>query len=152
MLNAFINGVFVGTVQPVSTSSCTTFTSATFSVTTPALTASISSPAGASSSTKGTSPIPFTVMFSQSVTDFMASDITVGNGTLSGFSGAGTTYTFNVTPVGNGAVTMNVPANGAVDANNTSNTVAAPFSITHVAPVTTTTWAGTASTDWFEVV
>ncbi|QKG53179.1 beta strand repeat-containing protein [Hymenobacter sp. BRD67] len=134
-LNVFLNGVFIGTIQP-SSNGYSTFTSATFSVTAPALTASISSTAGASGSTTGTSPIPFTVTFSQSVTGFSAAGVTVSNGSVSGFAGSGTTYTFNVTPSANGLVTVNVPAGAATDANNTPNTAASQFSITYTQPVT----------------
>jgi hypothetical protein len=135
-LNVFLNGVFIGTIQPPSTSSYTTFTSATFNVTAPALAASISSTAGTSGSTTATSPIPFTVTFSASVTGFTASGVTVANGTLSGFSGVGTTYTFNVTPSANGTVSVNVPANSAIDANNTGNTAASQFSLNYQQSVT----------------
>ena len=51
-------------------------------------------------------PIPITVTFSEPVTGFGTSGITVGNGTLSGFSGSGSTYTFNVTPTADGLVTV----------------------------------------------
>ncbi|MBC3789513.1 Ig-like domain-containing protein, partial [Spirosoma utsteinense] len=84
-----------------------------------------------------TSPIPFTVTFSESVTGFVAGDVTVTNGTLSGFSGSGTTYTFNVTPSANGTVTVNVPANVAQDAAGNGNTAAASqFTITYAQPLT----------------
>ena len=46
VLNAFINGVFVGTIQPLSTTAYTTFTSATFSVIGTTLTAIAPSPGG----------------------------------------------------------------------------------------------------------
>jgi hypothetical protein len=136
-LNVFINGVFVGNIQP-GANGYTAFTSATFAVTAPALTASISSTAGASGSTTATSPIPFAVTFSQSVTGFTASDVVVAGGTASGFSGSGTTYTFNVTPSASGTVTVNVPANSAVDANNTGNTAATQYSLIYAQPVTAT--------------
>ncbi|MET4106732.1 LamG-like jellyroll fold domain-containing protein [Hymenobacter sp. UYP22] len=135
-LNVFVNDVFVGNIQPNNIPTYDPFISASFSVTAPALTATISSTAGASGSTTSTSPLPFTVTFSQSVTGFTASDVAVSGGTLSGFSGAGTTYTFNVTPSANGTVTVNVPANGAVDANNTGNTAATPYSLIYAQPVT----------------
>ncbi len=77
------------------------------------------------------SPIPVTVTFSKIVTGFIAGDVAVGNGTISGFSGVGTTYTFNVTPVSNGLVTVNVAAGVAVDAANTGNTAAVQFSRTY---------------------
>ncbi|MCB2376442.1 Ig-like domain-containing protein [Hymenobacter sp. BT635] len=135
-LNDGTNDVFLGTIEPLSNSTYTPFTSATFAVTAPALTATISSTAGASGSTTGVAPIPFTVTFSQSATGFTASDVTVGNGTVSDFSGSGTVYTFNVNPAANGAVTVNVPANSAVDANNTGNTAATQFTINYLQPVT----------------
>lgn len=43
--------------------------------------------------------------------------MTVGNGTVSNFSGSGTTYTFDVTPNGEGAVTVDV-AQGVTANNN----------------------------------
>ncbi|RYE15079.1 MAG: hypothetical protein EOP51_27285, partial [Sphingobacteriales bacterium] len=94
----------------------------------------ISSTAGASGGSTGTSPIPFTVTFSESVTGFVAGGITPGNATLSGFSGSGTTYTFNATPTANGAVTVNVAANVAQDAAGNGNT-ASQFSITYAQAV-----------------
>lgn len=93
------------------------------------------------------SPIPITVTFSESVTGFLASEVTLTNGTLSGFAGSGTTYTFNVTPLASGLVTVNVAANVAQDAVTNGNTAAAPFSITYSAPTVWTSNAGT--TNWF---
>ena len=136
-LSVFLNGVFLGIIQPANNNLYSTFTSATFSVTAPALTATITSTTAANGGSTGTSPIAYTVTFSQSVgTSFTATDVSVGNGTLSGFSGSGTTYTFNVTPAANGAVTVNVPANVAQDGNNTGNTAASQYSITYTQPVT----------------
>ncbi|MBO2007716.1 LamG-like jellyroll fold domain-containing protein [Hymenobacter negativus] len=140
VVNVFLNNgtsdVFIGTTQPSSNTSYSAFTSATFSVTAPALAATISSTA---SNPTTTSPIPVTVTFSASVgTTFTASDVTVGNGTLSGFSGSGSTYTFNVTPAAFGTVTVNVAAAMALDANNTGNTAAPQFSIQYSQPVTAT--------------
>ncbi|UOQ96461.1 Ig-like domain-containing protein [Hymenobacter sp. 5317J-9] len=145
VLNVFINGVFVGTIQPTNTAGYTTFTSSSFNVTAPSLTTSISSTA---TSPTAVSPIPVTVTFSQSVTGFSAAGVSVANGTVSGFSGSGSTYTFNVTPTAAGTVTVNVPANVALDANNTGNTAAPAFSITY-APITQVVWNGSVSTDWY---
>uniref|UniRef100_UPI0025D1309E beta strand repeat-containing protein n=1 Tax=uncultured Pedobacter sp. TaxID=246139 RepID=UPI0025D1309E len=96
----------------------------------------IISTAGASGGSTGTSPIPFTVTFSESITGFIAGDLTVGNATISGFSGSGTTYTFNATPTANGAVTISVLANVAQDAAGNGNTAASQFSITYTQAVT----------------
>jgi len=120
------NTVFIGSFEPATTYQ--SFTSATFAVTAPALTATISSTAPNPTTT---APIPVTVTFSQGVTGFDATDLTVGNGavTTGSFSGSGTTYTFTVTPTITGAVTVDVAANVAQDANNTGNTAATQFSI-----------------------
>ncbi|MEG4494914.1 Ig-like domain-containing protein, partial [Microcoleus sp. D3_18_C4] len=71
-----------------------------------------------------TAAFPVTATFSESTTNFIASDITVTNGTVSGFSGTGTTYNFTVTPTGSGTVTVNIPANIATDAAGNNNTAA----------------------------
>ncbi|MCX2494903.1 Ig-like domain-containing protein, partial [Pedobacter sp. PF22-3] len=95
----------------------------------------ISSTAGSSGGSTSTSPIPFTVTFSETVTGFLAGDITPGNATISGFSGNGTTYTFNATPTANGAVTINIAANVAQDAAGNGNAAASQFSITYTQAV-----------------
>ncbi|RSK42378.1 LamG-like jellyroll fold domain-containing protein [Hymenobacter perfusus] len=134
-LNDGTNNVFVGNIQPTSSSTYQTFTSAAFSVTAPALTTTISSTAPNPTTTV---PIPVTVTFSASVTGFDATDVTVSNGvvTTGSFSGSGSTYTFTVTPSTTGAVTVDVAANVAQDANNTGNTAATQFSIQYNQPRT----------------
>ncbi|OWK68723.1 hypothetical protein CBW18_20600, partial [Pedobacter sp. AJM] len=102
----------------------------------------ITSTAGASGSSTSTSPIPFTVTFSEAVTGFVAGDITPGNATISGFSGSGTTYTFNATPIASGLVNINVAANVAQDAATNGNTAASPFSITYTQASQITASAG----------
>ncbi|MCC3155386.1 Ig-like domain-containing protein [Hymenobacter sp. BT770] len=112
----------------------------TFTVDTVQPTVAISSTAGASGNNTTTTPIPFAVTFSENVTGFVAGDITVTNGTISGFTAAsGTIYTFTVTPTTVGtATTVNVPANVAQDAAGNQNTgAAAPYSLTFVAPTIT---------------
>ncbi|MGY3090566.1 hypothetical protein ACVWYF_003621 [Hymenobacter sp. UYAg731] len=135
-LNVFLNGVYLGTIQPGS-SSYSTFTSPTFAVTAPALTAIVST---TSSSPTSTSPIPFSVSFSQSVgTTFTASDVTVTGGTLNSpsFAGSGSgPYTFTVTPSGTGTVTVSLAANVVNDANNTQNTASNAVSVQYVQLVT----------------
>ncbi len=73
-----------------------------------------------------TNVTPFTVTatFSEDVTGFESSDIVVGNGSVSNFAGSGSVYTFDVTPTGDGSVTIDVPAAAAVDAAGNGNTVA----------------------------
>lgn len=88
-------------------------------------TVSISS---ATAATTNSASIPVTVTFSESVTGFIAGDITLGNATLNSFSGSGTTYTFNLVPSSNGTVTANVNAGVATDAAGNGNTAATQFS------------------------
>jgi hypothetical protein len=97
----------------------------------------ISSTAGAPGSSTATSPIPFAVTFSESVTGFGIGDITVTNGTKSGLTGSGSgPYSFTVTPTAPGPVTVGVPAGVATDAAGNGNTPATTFSLTY-APLTT---------------
>ncbi|HEY1376130.1 MAG TPA: Ig-like domain-containing protein [Gemmataceae bacterium] len=80
-----------------------------------------------------TSPIPFTATFSQAVTGFSAGGVTVtsGNGTVSNFTAVnGTTYTFNVTPTGQGTVTVAVAAGSAQNSTGQANQASAPVSVT----------------------
>ena len=81
-----------------------------------------------SSPTKATT-IPITVKFSETVFGFDSSDVTVTNDTLSSFSGSDTSYTFNLTPTAEGAVTVDIAANAAQDAAGNGNTAATQFSI-----------------------
>jgi hypothetical protein len=73
-------------------------------------------------------PIPVTITFSESVSGFVISDITVTNGTAGSFAGSGTTYTASITPINSGAVTVSVAANVATDAANNGNTASAALS------------------------
>jgi hypothetical protein len=94
----------------------------------------------ATSPTK-TSPIPMTVTFSKVVTGFAAGDVTVGNGTVSNFTAvSGSVYTFDVTPSGKGAVTVNVVAGVAQDAATNGNAAGTQFSITYESPSTHANW------------
>ncbi|MBI5634635.1 MAG: hypothetical protein HZA15_14290 [Nitrospirae bacterium] len=76
------------------------------------------------------SPIPVTVTFSESVT-WSGTGILVTNGTVSGFSGSGTTYSFNVTPTANGTVTIDIPTNTVQDSAGNGNIAATPLSRTY---------------------
>ena len=95
-----------------------------FTVDTVAPTVTLSSTA---SPTTSTSPIPVTVLFSEAVADFAATDVSVTNGTVSGFTGSGTSYAFNVTPAAPGTVTVSIAAGVAHDAAGNGNTAAAPL-------------------------
>ena len=75
----------------------------------------------------GTSPLPVTVTFSRPVTGLEPEDVTVTNGTVTGFDGAGDTYTIAVTPSADGPVTVTVPADVAQDSAGNGNFASAPL-------------------------
>jgi hypothetical protein len=110
----------------------------TFSVDSVQPSVAISSTAGASGNTTSTAPIPFTVTFSENVTGFVAGDVSVSNGTITGgiVNGSGTTYSFTVTPTTPGtASTVNVVANVAQDAAANFNTAApSAYTLTYSPP------------------
>jgi hypothetical protein len=77
----------------------------------------------------GQTTIPFTVTFSEAVTDFTATDVNVTGGTLSNFTAVNpSTYTFRITPLaGASLVQVNVPSGVASDAAGNVNRVAPQF-------------------------
>jgi hypothetical protein len=78
------------------------------------------------------SPINMTATFSEDVTEFVIGDITVGNGTTDNFVPvSATVYTFDVTPSGQGAVTIDIADSVAIDAFSNNNEAATQFSITY---------------------
>jgi hypothetical protein len=91
-----------------------------------------------------------TATFSENVTGFVVGDITVGNGSAGNFVAAsGTVYTFDVTPSGQGAVTVDVAAGLVPDAAGNPNAAATQsVSITYdtVAPTVTLTSTATSPT------
>ena len=80
-----------------------------------------------------------TITFSESVTGFAASDISLtttltegtGNATVSNLTGSGTTYTATITPPANaeGTVKISVPAGAAVDSNSQGNAASSEFTV-----------------------
>ena len=76
-------------------------------------------------------PIPITVRFSEDVTGFDVTDIVVQNGTISNFTMVDArTYTFDVTPIADGLVTIKVLADSVQDAAGNGNPEA-NFAITY---------------------
>lgn len=67
----------------------------------------LGSPVGNST---GASPIPVTIGFDLPVEEFDVTDLVVGNGTAGNFAGAGDAYTVEITPDGEGMVTVDVPS------------------------------------------
>ncbi|MBV29891.1 MAG: hypothetical protein CL504_04555 [Actinobacteria bacterium] len=75
--------------------------------------------------------INLTAQFSKAVTGFVASDISVGNGTLTNFTAVDSdTYTFDITSP-SGTVTANIAANVAQDAALNGNDPASQWSIAY---------------------
>ena len=77
----------------------------------------------------------------RSTTNFAIGDVVVGGGTLSNFSGSGTTYTATFTPSAEGATTIDVAANSFTNAFSTNNTAATQFNWTYSTASASTTSA-----------
>ncbi len=91
---------------------------------TPVITATQSGPTNAS-------PINVSIDFGESVSGFVASDLVVSNGAVSSFATTDNrTYTFDVAPTADGAVTVDVAASAAQDTAGNNSVVATRFSIT----------------------
>ena len=91
--------------------------------------------------TSNDSSLSLTFTASQSTTNFAIGDVVVGGGTLSNFSGSGTTYTATFTPSAEGATTIDVAANSFTNAFNTNNTAATQFNWTYSTVTASTTSA-----------
>ena len=72
---------------------------------------------------------PVAIRFSEPVTGFEKEDVTVGNGSVTVFSGSEMHYTAIITPESNGAVTVDVAADVAEDAVGYGNREADPYSV-----------------------
>jgi hypothetical protein len=86
-------------------------------------------------------PIPVTVTFSEAVTGFDVTDIVPTNATVDDFSGAGSSYTFDLTPLAVGTVTASIAADVAQDSAGNGNVEAQTFSraFDNVGPTVTMT-------------
>lgn len=76
-------------------------------------------------------PVQVTVTFSEPVTGFTSSDLSLTNATVSGFTGSEATYYVDVTPSGQGTVTVGLPASVAQDSAGNYNMVAVDFGFTY---------------------
>ncbi|MEG3941787.1 DUF4347 domain-containing protein, partial [Microcoleus sp. S36b_A3] len=95
------------------------------------------------SPTTTNAPFLVTATFSEDVTGFTDTDVTVANGTVSGFTGTGSNYSFTVTPTATGNVTVDIPASGATDTAGNNNTAATQ--LTRTADITAPTVALTSA-------
>jgi hypothetical protein len=77
-------------------------------------------------------PFTLTATFSEDVTGFDVSDLTVGNGAASNFAAtSATVYTATITPGAGSSTTVDVASAAATDAVGNDSTAASQFSITH---------------------
>ncbi|MGV3504504.1 MAG: Ig-like domain-containing protein [Adhaeribacter sp.] len=92
--------------------------SRTYDATVPAVTLASTAPAETNAS-----PIPVSISFSEAVSGFAASDITVSNGAVTGFSAVDAkTYQVLISPGADGPVSVQVAAQVAADAAGNANT------------------------------
>ena len=77
-----------------------------------------------------TSPIPVSIDFSEPVLGFTQVDITVTDGTVTGFAGSGASYTADITPTADGTVTVQVAAGIAQDVAGNGNTASNALQVT----------------------
>ena len=129
--------VFTGTTSLCSNTAATQFNWTYSTAPTIAITASEVSDGDTSSD----SSLSVTFTTSQSTTNFAAGDVVVSGGTLSNFSGSGTTYTATFTPSAEGATTIDVAANSFTNAFSTNNTAATQFNWTYSTVTASTTSA-----------
>ena len=78
-----------------------------------------------------TTSLPVKVTFSESVTGFSATGVSVVNGNVGNFTGSGTTYTFDVAPIATGLVTVDVAENVSFDFAGNGNSAAAQYAFTY---------------------
>lgn len=85
-------------------------------------------------------PFEVSVAFSHPVSSFTLQDITVTGGTAGNLTGEGRNYTFIVTPTA--AVSINLPAGAAGDAEGITNLASNTLAYTYTAPTNTPALAG----------
>jgi hypothetical protein len=103
--------------------------SVAYDVTSPSVTLVSSAPA-----TTQSSPIPVEFTFSEPVSNFIVSDITVTNGTASNLTGSGTIYSVDIIPDGDGVVEVSLSSAVVTDVagngNQPSSTLSRTFDAT----------------------
>lgn len=92
-----------------------------------------------SASTTSAATIPIMVAFSGGVNGFATSSISATNATVSGFSGSGANYSFNLTPSASGTVTVMVNADMATASTS-------PFTGNQASNILTFSWSPAAAT------
>ncbi|WP_160296950.1 tandem-95 repeat protein [Photobacterium halotolerans] len=72
-----------------------------------------------------------TLTLSEDSTDFEATDITVSGGTLSGFTGSGSSYSATLTPVTDGNITLDIASDRFTDPNGNGNLAATQLVVSY---------------------
>ena len=117
-------GASVGTYNSVSSDVSATVDSAnttagnmSTTLTVETLTVNLSTTA---SNPTSLSPIPVDVFFSRDVVGFEIADLSISNGSASNLQGSGSTYSLDITPSSDGAVSVDLPENAVDDAVDSS--------------------------------
>ena len=76
-----------------------------------------------------TGPFDVAITFSEDVTGFEKDDVTVGNGSVTAFSGSGAGYQVEIWPDASGTVTADVAADAAMDGAGNRNEAASRYSV-----------------------
>ena len=76
--------------------------------------------------------LSLTFKTSPATTNFVVGDVSVSGGSLSSFSGSGTTYTATFTPTSGGATTIQVVAGKFTDYSGNKNTASDVFNLTYI--------------------
>ena len=100
-------------------------------------TCTISSSTVSSGGYTNSSSISLTFTLSESSSNFVDGDISVTNGTLSSFSGSGTSYSATFTPSSDGSCTIDVDANTFTDTSGNNNSAATQYTFTYDTTVPT---------------
>ena len=96
-------------------------------------------------STTNNSSLSLTFISSETTSNFAIGDITVSGGSVSSFSGSGTTYYATFTPSASGATTIDVAGSTFTDAAGNNNSAASQFNWTYDGTLPTITGVSLAS-------
>ena len=94
----------------------------------PTVTLSSAVPNGSSTAVN---PVAMTATFSESVTGLVVGELSLTNCTVASISGSGSSYSFEVVPSGQGAVSVILPADSAVDGAGNGNLVSNTYGFTY---------------------
>lgn len=97
------------------------------------------------------SPIPFSIDFTESVTGFDDTDLTITNGVASNFAGSGTSYTVDITPVAEGIVKVETLADVTVEGNEAGQD-SLEYDITNPTVTITTAASGITNRSPIEII